>query len=66
MFIMPPQEEYEQNKYFKQCGKISGDLYWQGRIVKLGLRNEDVDPDNAVAVDVPEVSPTCMSVRFVL
>jgi hypothetical protein len=59
---MPPREEYEQNKHFKQCGKIPGDLYWQGRIVKLGLRNKDVDPDT---VYVPEVSPTCMFVRFV-
>ena len=62
---MPPLKEYKQNEYFKQCGKIPGDLYWQGRIVKLGQRKEDVDSDNVAAVDVPQVSPTCMSVRFV-
>ena len=60
--------EYTQNKHFKKCGKIPGDLYWQGRIAKLGLRKEDADPDNtnmAMPVDIPEVSLTTTFVQFV-
>ena len=62
---MPPREEYEQNKYFKQCGKIPGDLHLQGKVGTLGLRTVDVESDIAVAVDVPEVRSTCMSVQWV-
>lgn len=68
VFIQPPREEYANNKYFKRYGKIPGDVYWQGRIAKLGSRKKDADPDNtntATPVDMPEVSPTTTFVQFV-
>jgi len=61
---MPPQKEYEEDEFFKKYGRIPGHLYWQGRIVNLGRRKEDVDSDKA-AVDLPEVSPTSAFVQFI-
>jgi hypothetical protein len=61
---MPPRKEYEQNEYFKKHGRIPGDLYWQGKIVKLGLRKENAVSDKVAGKNLPQVSPTCMSVRF--
>ena len=63
VFIMPPQKVYKQHPYYKATGKIPGDLYYQGKIVKLGDRMEDVESDNAEGADVPQVSSTytCLS-----
>jgi hypothetical protein len=53
VFIQPPWTEYAQTEYYKRHGKIPGDLFWQGRIVKLGQRRKD----SAAAAALPEVSP---------
>ena len=60
---MPPRTEYEQNKVYKATGKIPGDLYWQGKIIKLGVRKENVESDNSEGAEVPQVSSTytCLS-----
>jgi hypothetical protein len=60
---MPPRQEYEHQKDFKASGKIPGDFYWQGKIIKLGVRMDDVESDNAEGADVPQVSLTytCLS-----
>jgi hypothetical protein len=49
---MPPHQEYEQQKDFKATGKIPGDRYWQAKIIKLGVRMEDVESNNAEGADV--------------
>lgn len=57
VFIMPPKEEYQQHEYYKKHHEIPGDVYWQGRIVKLGCKKEDVaGAHKAAAAKLPKVS----------
>lgn len=49
---MPQESEYKNDKYFKKNKVISGDMYWQGKVIKLGCRKEEVDPNDG---DSPKV-----------
>ncbi|KAF8899745.1 hypothetical protein CPB84DRAFT_1747695 [Gymnopilus junonius] len=42
IFIMPLEEVYRNLPHFKKYGTIPGDVYWQGKVLKLGERKAEV------------------------
>ncbi|PPQ73546.1 hypothetical protein CVT25_011245 [Psilocybe cyanescens] len=46
VFVKPPREVYIHTTQYKKKREISGDMYWQGKIIHLGKRKDELDSDD--------------------
>ena len=43
VLVMPDEAEYKDSEYYKKHKTLSGDMYYQGRVARLGLRKREDD-----------------------